>query len=291
MQVRTLINLHCDIAEGPLWDEREQILYWVDILAGHIHRFDPRDESLHTYTLGQPVGTFALREKGGMITALASGFATFDPSSGVVQPIANPEAAISGNRYNDGKACPKGYFWAGTMAYSLARHAGSLYRLKPDGSTTKIMGDVTISNGMGWSPDHKTMYYADTIPGILYAFDYEASTGDVANRRVIWNIPSDEFGSPDGLTVDAEGMLWIAFYNGSCVRRWNPNTGEVLQTIDLPTRQITSCTFGGPNLNTLYITSASEHMTPEQKAEHPLAGALFAVDLPVQGLPMFRFNG
>lgn len=290
MEVQVVTSIQCECAENPLWDECNCAFYWTDIPAGRIYHLDPRDSSMRTYEFGEPVGSFAMRRQGGMIVAMASGFAFFDPATGAIQPIANPEAKITGNRFNDGKACPKGHFWAGTLATSLAPGAGSLYRLSTEGKVRKIMGGLTISNGMGWSPDHRTMYFIDSKPGTVYAFDYDDETGDVTNRRVIWKVP-DAFGLPDGMTVDTEGMLWIAFYNGSCVRRWNPHTHEIMETISLPTKQITSCVFGGPNMNVLYITSASEDFTPEQRAADPMAGRIFAVEVHHRGKPLFHYEG
>ena len=167
---------------------------------------------------------------------------------------------------------------------------GSLYRLNTDFSVHKIFGDVAISNGIIWSLDHTTMYYIDTLRKNVRAFDYADDTGDISNERVIINVP-EEIGMPDGMAIDSEGMLWVAHYGGSCVSRWNPNTAQLLLKIDLPVTQVTACAFGGPNLDILFITSAAQELDAAELARQPLAGGLFAIKTPYQGVPSFRFGG
>ncbi|NJN82848.1 MAG: SMP-30/gluconolactonase/LRE family protein [Caldilineaceae bacterium] len=217
-------------------------------------------------------------------------FAAFDLESETLTKIADPEADNPGNRFNDGKCDPAGRFWAGTMAYDNPTDQGSLYRLDTDMSVHKMLGDIGIANGIIWSLDAKTMYYIDSVRHNVRAFDYDNATGDIANERVI--IATDKsMGLPDGMTIDAEGMLWVAYYGGSCIRRWNPDTGEQLDQIDLPTKSITACAFGGPNLETLFITCACQRMDEAALAREPLAGALFATKPGVRGVPSHKFAG
>ena len=288
--VEVLINEQYQLAEGPLWDEREHVLYWVDITAGNIHRYDPQAKAHDVYSIGESVGTVALRESGGMIVAIESGFATFDLENESLQAIVDPEATKTGNRFNDGKAAPDGSFWAGSMSYKVEEGAGGLYRLKPDGDVQQFVENVTISNGLAWSSDHKTMYYIDTIPRKVYAFDYDTENAAISNRRTIIDV-LEGLGSPDGMTIDTEDKLWIAHYGGRCVRRWDPETGKILEEIPVPADNVTCCVFGGADFKRLYITTAAQGLDEKQLAEQPLAGAIFYIDLPYQGRPAFRFGG
>ena len=288
--VELLVDAHAQVGEGPLWDEEQQVLYWVDILSSLLYIYDPATGENRTLDVGRHVGTVVTRASGGLMLAVPEGFASFDLETQELTLIANPEAHITGNRFNDGKCDPAGRFWAGTMAYENPTNQGSLYRLDTDLSVHKIFGDVAISNGIIWSLDHTTMYYIDTLRKSVRAFDYADDTGDISNERVIITVP-EEIGMPDGMAIDSEGMLWVAHYGGSCVSRWNPNTAQLLLKIDLPVTQVTACAFGGPNLDTLFITSAAQELDAAELARQPLAGGLFAIKTPYQGVPSFRFGG
>lgn len=290
MTVEVLVNLRCELAEGPFWDDQTQRLYWVNILAGQLHCTEPASGKTHTYSIEKRIGAAALRSGGGFVLATEDGFAFFDPDLEELTFIDDPEADRPGNRFNDGKCDPAGRFWAGTMAYSVEEGAGALYRLGPDGRARTMVQGLTISNGLAWSNDHQTMYHIDTIPRKVYAYDYDVTTGEVTNRRVAIDV-APELGYPDGMCIDTQDKLWIAHVGAGCVRRWDPNTSDIMQTISLPTAKPTSCSFGGKNLKTLFITTAWEHMSEAEKERDPLAGALFAVELPYQGQPPVRFAG
>ena len=288
--VELLVDAHAQVGEGPLWDEEQQVLYWVDILSSLLYIYDPATGENRALNIGKHVGTVVIRASGGLMLAVREGFASFDLETQELTLIANPEAHITGNRFNDGKCDPAGRFWAGTMAYENPTNQGSLYRLDTDLSVHKIFGDVAISNGIIWSLDRATMYYIDTLRKNVRAFDYADDTGDISNERVIINVP-EEIGMPDGMAIDSEGMLWVAHYGGSCVSRWNPNTAQLLLKIDLPVTQVTACAFGGPNLDTLFITSAAQELDAAELERQPLAGGLFSIKTPYQGVPSFRFGG
>ena len=288
--VELLVDAHAQVGEGPLWDEEQQVLYWVDILSSLLYIYDPATGENRALDVGRHVGTVVTRASGGLMLAVQNGFASFDLETQELTLIANPEAHITGNRFNDGKCDPAGRFWAGTMAYENPTNQGSLYRLDTDLSVHKIFGDVAISNGIIWSLDHTTMYYIDTLRKNVRAFDYDVETGDISNERVIINVP-EEIGMPDGMAIDNEGMLWVAHYGGSCVSRWNPNTAQFLLKIDLPVTQVTACAFGGQNLDILFITSAAQELDAAELARQPLAGGLFSIKTPYQGVPSFRFGG
>lgn len=289
--VELLVDVRAAVGEGPLWDEQKQVLYWVDIMQNSLYIYNPATQENKAFDIGQYVGTVVPRESGGLMLAVQNGFAAYDPDTQELTPIADPEAHLPENRFNDGKCDPAGRFWAGTMQIGPNRKpAGSLYRLDTDLSVHKMVENVTVSNGLVWSLDHSTMYYIDSPALTVTAYDYDIDTGDISKGRVIIQV-SPEMGFPDGMALDTEGMLWIAHYNGGCVRRWHPNTGEVLDTIKLPVSRVTACAFGGENLDTLYITSATEHLTEEQLKKEPLAGALFMAKPGCQGLKAFRFKG
>ena len=288
--VELLVDAHAQVGEGPLWDEEQQVLYWVDILSSLLYIYDPATGENRALDVGRHVGTVVTRASGGLMLAVREGFASFDLETQELTLIANPEAHITGNRFNDGKCDPAGRFWAGTMAYENPTNQGSLYRLDTDLSVHKIFGDVAISNGIIWSLDHTTMYYIDTLRKNVRAFDYADDTGDISNERVIINVP-EEIGMPDGMAIDSEGMLWVAHYGGSCVSRWNPNTAQLLEKIDLPVTQVTACAFGGPNLDILFITSAAQELDAAELERQPLAGGLFSIKTPYQGVLSFRFGG
>ncbi len=288
--VELLLNTRALVGEGPLWDEKNQLLYWVDILSSQLYAYDPATGENQSWDVGQHVGTVVLRQSGGVMLAVRDGFASFDLSNGNLTLLADPEADQPGNRFNDGKCDPAGRFWAGTMAYEDPSTQGSLYRLDTDLSVHKMLGNIGISNGIVWNLDQSTMYFIDSMAYTVRAFDYDNSTGAIANERVVIQVDS-AMGLPDGMSIDAEGMLWVAHFGGSSVRRWDPGSGQLLSQIDLPTAQITACAFGGPNFDQLYITSAANGYGESDFAREPQAGALFLAQPGVQGLPTFAFAG
>lgn len=288
--VELLVDAHAQVGEGPLWDEEKQVLYWVDILSSLLFIYDPATGENEAIDVGQHVGTVVTRASGGLMLAVPDGFASFDLEKRELTLVASPEAHIPGNRFNDGKCDPGGRFWAGSMSYENPKDSGSLYRLDTDMSVHKMFGGVAISNGIIWSLDHTTMYYIDTLRKNVRAFDYANATGDISNERVIVDWPED-VGLPDGMAIDSEGMLWVAHYGGSCVSRWDPDGGALLERIELPVTQVTACAFGGPNLDTLYITSAAQQLDATALAREPHAGGLFSINTPYQGVPSFRFEG
>lgn len=288
--VKILVDNHALVGEGALWDETQGVLYWVDILSNKLYIYDPASGENRAFDVGQHVGTVVLRASGGVMLAVYDGFAAYDLESQKLTLISDPEADLPNNRFNDGKCDPAGRFWAGTMAYSNQTTQGSLYRLDTDLSVHKLLGNIGISNGIVWGLDAKTMYYIDSMAYNVRAFDYDNATGDLSNERVVITVPR-ELSLPDGMAIDAEGMLWVAHFGGSAVRRWDPSTGQVLATIELPAKQITSCAFGGPNLETLYITSGANGLDATALAKQPHAGALFAVKPGVRGVPTFKFAG
>jgi sugar lactone lactonase YvrE len=289
--VALVVDARATLGEGPLWDERTRRLYWVDILEHRLHLYDPATRTDTTYDVGQRVGTVVLSESGAVWLAVAGGFARFDLATCQLEIVADPEANLPENRFNDGKCDPAGRFWAGTMhASAKVPDKGGLYRLDPDLSVHTMLTGVSISNGIVWTADRRTMYYADSIPGTITAFDYDNDTGSLSHPRVVIQVPSS-MGLPDGMAIDQEGMLWVAHFFGAAVHRWNPHTSTVLDTIPLPVSNPTACAFAGDNLDELYITSARDSVSDEQLKQEIHAGGLFWVKTGVTGTLTHRFKG
>jgi sugar lactone lactonase YvrE len=280
------------LGEGPLWHAQTRRLYWVDISAGALHVYDPQAQTDRCIQVGQPVGTVVPRRSGGVMLALQHGFASLDLDTEMLTLLHDPEAHLPGNRFNDGKCDPAGRFWAGTMGLAdpTPRGAGSLYCLDAQQLVTRRLSGVTCSNGLAWSLDRRTLYYIDSGAQTVDAFDYDDLTGEIGNRRAVITLPND-YGLPDGMTIDAEGMLWVAGWGRHRLSRWNPVNGALLRTYELPVSQVTACAFGGPRLDALYITSARTGLDAAALAREPLAGGLFVVYPGVPGLPAFEYAG
>ena len=290
-QATLALDARALLGEGPIWDARAGVLYWVDISGCKVHIFTPATGADRAIDVGQPVGTVVPRRSGGVMVALRDGFAALDTETGRLTMIADPEAHLPDNRFNDGKCDPAGRFWAGTMRQAEDRKGGgSLYRLDPDLSVHKMLGDITVSNGIAWSVDARTMYFIDTPTMTVAAFDYNRETGDIANPKPVVSA-HDGPGFPDGMTIDAEGMLWVAYWGGWRVVRWNPHTGEALAVIELPVERVTAPWFGGPNLDELYITTARVGLDDAGLTGQPHAGSIFVARPGVRGLPAFEFAG
>jgi sugar lactone lactonase YvrE len=267
--------------EGPVWWPGWGGLRWVDMLAGDV--LTPADDAaVGRRHVGRVVAAVRPRRRGGAVLALERGFALEDADGAltVLDPVWTDERV----RMNEGGCDPDGRFWCGSMAYDQTPGAASMYRLDPDGSVRQIFGDVTISNGLEWSPDGSVAYYADTATHRVDVFDYDTDAG-LTGRRPFVTFADD--GNPDGLTVDAEGGVWVALFGGGAVRRYDAD-GRLDGMVEVPTPQVTACTLGGPHLDRLFITTSRQGMGPD---DDPLAGSLFQVDAGVRGLPVREFAG
>jgi sugar lactone lactonase YvrE len=284
--VEVVVAAGAELGEGPIWDSRTNRLVWVDILARRIHLTDVRTGASEVIEVPLHVSAVAPRAAGGFVAALQDGFwVVGDGPAHRITPVAE---ARPGLRFNDGKCDPAGRFWAGTMAYDQSSGAAALYRLNSNGRATLMLDRVTISNGLAWSLDGRTMYYIDTPTQRVDAFSFMPATGEIADRRPVIRIPA-EVGAPDGMTIDAEGGLWVALWGGAGVHRYLD--GRLDQVITLPVSQPTSCIFGGEDLDELYVTSAWEGLSMEERQAQPLAGALFRVRPGVRGVPAAAFVG
>lgn len=276
------------VGEGPVWDDQSQTLIWVDIMNGRVHRYDPATGEDIFLDAGQHVGAAIPRDKGGLVLATPSGFSLLS-EDGTVEHKTSVEESISNNRMNDAKCDSNGRIWAGTMDYDGTSPSAALYRLNTDWVATKMVTAVTISNGTDWNLDNSIMYYIDSITKRVDQFDYDSQSGLVFNRRPFLEF-SDADGIPDGMTVDAEGYLWVAFFGGSRVGRYSPG-GTHDFDIPLPTPQVTSLAFGGPNYSDLYITTAANGLLDNNKAMNQGAGALFVCSPGQVGRKPNKFKG
>lgn len=280
--VQLVLDTKAVLGEGSIWHPTENKLYWVDIEGKILHIYDPVSGNDKAIPVGQRIGTVVPVHTGGALVALQNGIHKIDTETGKLSFIVNP-LPDSSMRFNDGKCDPSGRFWVGSLALDSRRRGASLYRMDADGSVRTMLDSVSISNGIVWSADRKTMYYNDTPTMTVQAFDYDDRTGNITNRRVAVKIPRGS-GAPDGMTIDAEGKLWVALWGGSCVARFDPATGELLQKIMVPAPNVSSCAFGGKDLATLYITTARAWVSEERLKEFPSSGGVFAVKPGVKGV-------
>ncbi len=275
------------LGEGPFWDARNQRLHWVDILAPALLSGDPQTGERSTRPMPELIGVAIPKASGGFVCATETGIKTIS-EAGEIAVLAEPEDDRPGNRFNDGKCDSRGRLWVGSLAINTEPGRGRLWRVDPDGSFALMEDDLHISNGLGWSPDDRTFYFTDG-PKTIWAYDFDAEAGTIANRRVFAEFgPGD--GVPDGLTVDSEGHVWVAIWDGWAVRRYAPD-GRVERTISLPVPRPTSCTFGGPNMDRLFVTSARIRLSARHLAEAPLSGSVFALDAGVTGQENRIFAG
>lgn len=278
-----------ELGEGPLWHPDEQALYWVNIAPGvnAVLCWRAASGQIERFDFDLPVTALGIRTAGGLVVATRDGFAFWQPPGNSLDFIADPEADILDARFNDGAVDPQGRFWAGTMMPQ--RETSSLYRLDPAGAVARMDTGMIVSNGIGWSPDRRTMYFTDSFQQTIFAYDFDSVTGEIGNRRPFVHTP-DKAGVPDGLTVDSEGFVWSARCRGGKIVRYDPN-GRVAREVGLPVSCPTSCAFGGPNLDELFITSSWLLVNESARAAEPLAGDIFRLRPGVVGMEEFCFPG
>lgn len=277
------------LGEAPVWNPTDQRLYWSDILHPAVYRFDPATGRNETCAPGKLVSALMPTTEGRLLVASPDGIEWLDFATRQMTAFAKPEAGVDDNRLNDAKVGPGGDIWIGSMRVDASRPSGALYSVTPDGEICRRESGITVSNGMGWSPDQRTYYFVDTIPGAIYAYDVDPDDGTLQNRRVFSHIPDAE-GRPDGLTVDARGGVWCAIWDGWRVNRYLPD-GTLDLVIDLPVPRPTSICFGGPGLKTLFITTARTRLPASTLFEAPLSGGVFSCTPGMAGLPVTLFSG
>jgi sugar lactone lactonase YvrE len=289
VQATCIVDCKNVLGEGAVWCPREQVLWWIDISSPTLWRFEPCSGRVEHWPLPKPPGSFALRKDGGFLFAFRNGFATLEEPGGELNWRDVPGLVLGDERFNDGKADRAGRFWTGTLDRKLGAAIGQLYRVELGLRVTAMDRGFTISNGIGWSPDDRIMYFTDTPSRRIYRYDFDAASGRIANRRVFAEVEPGH-GGPDGMTVDAEGCVWSAQFDRWCIHRYTPE-GRLERSIRLPVQRPTTCMFGGPDLATLYVTSARMDLAADALAAQPHAGGLFALDPGVRGLPEPRFGG
>jgi sugar lactone lactonase YvrE len=268
-----------ELGEGPVWDRASGALFWVDIPVGRVHRLADGGEH-SSWEVGLPVGAVVPRAGGGLVVAAGNGFYALDPATGAVVPLADAPGEPD-TRMNDGACDRAGRFYAGTMANDESPGQGSLYRLDPDHGVTELLTGIGLSNGIGWSPDDRLMYYIDSLAYRVDVLDYDPVTGAMGDRRPFVSLGSGDI-VPDGLAVDSEGSVWVAVWGGGVIQRYSAD-GRLIGVVRLPAAHVTSCAFGGPELDQLYVTTAA--------GPGSSAGALFTCPAGVSGLPAYAYLG
>ena len=293
IEIECIIDAKAQLGEATYWDPKDQVLWWIDIYGRTIHRTDPLTREDRTWQAPEYLGTLSLRDKGGLVVSMVSGFYFFDPASGRFDAIADPEANIEDTRFNDGKTDRQGRFFSGTMFEAPGKtpaKIGSLWRLDLDLSVRKVIDGVGCSNGLAWSPDGRTMYFTDSHTNLVWAFDYDAATGEARNRRIFIDLTGEGF-IVDGATVDAAGNYWLTIPFKGKVLAYD-RSGKRMQSIDLPVDLPTCCEFGGKDLDVLYVTSAILRRDAKALAGQTNPGGLFAIHgLGARGLPLVPFKG
>jgi sugar lactone lactonase YvrE len=286
---RCALDVKASLGECPVWSVAEQVLYWVDINAPSLNRFDPASGRNTAMPMPESIGCFALRRGGGFVVALRGGFWLARQDGSLERKVADAPYDPAHHRFNDGRCDAQGRFFAGYMNEKRDANSAALVRVDRDFRVTTVLRDMMISNGLAWSPDGRTMYHTDTPTRIVHAYDFDAAAGAPANRRVLAHFASAA-DRPDGAAVDSEGCYWTAFYGGGAIARISP-AGAVLARFPIDAMCPTMCAFGGPDLTTLYVTSARQFRSAEELARLPASGGLFAMAVTVPGLPEPAFAG
>ena len=282
MKPTTLFASQCILGEGPYWHADKKSFFWVDIESGILYQHELATKKTKTRKFDHRL-TLVVEGKGDqLILALDRKIARYDLVTEKLEWLAEVEKDEKLNRFNDGKCDAKGRLWAGTLHREFTEGAAAFYRIGTDLKVEKQLEKISVSNGLAWTEDNKTMYYIDSPTHEVKAFHFDLEKGEIEFDRVAVKIP-DGMGTPDGMTIDREGNLWVAHYGGSGVYCWNPTNGELVHKIELPVQNATSCTFGGENLDQLLITTASENLTEEQLKEFPQSGDTFLVKTNTQG--------
>ncbi|WP_225613122.1 SMP-30/gluconolactonase/LRE family protein [Variovorax sp. VRV01] len=290
VEVRCVSEVRSLLGEGPVWSPRDHALYWVDILTPSVHRYDAATGADTETPLGTMASLVVPKASGGLLVATPGGVMALDLSTRRLTAFCHPEAGRTNVRYNDGKCDRRGRLWVGSMDMAAAANRGHLFCIEANGSWKQVDTGFTVPNGIGWSPDNKTMYVTDTYRQTIYRYDFDLAGGTVGNRRPLITIAASD-GKPDGLTVDDQGCLWVALWDAWQIARFSPE-GQLMQRLRVPVPRPTSCCFGGDNLDTLFVTSASLRLSEEQLATAPQSGSLFAIQLPdARGLPEAAFAG
>ncbi|PQO25220.1 hypothetical protein C5Y96_25275 [Blastopirellula marina] len=291
-EAQCVLDIQATLGEGPSWDATTGKLLWVDIENSLVNRFNPGSGENESWTVEKECSFAIATSKGDMIVGTRDGIVRLNPQTGEVTKVVNPDTNSQTNRFNDGKCDPKGRLFAGTISDTRTPGDANCYRFDSLFNYETVVPGVVNSNGLCWSPDHSLFYYIDTATRKIDAFDYQIETGEISNRQTVVDIPeSMGIGKPDGMTIDREGMLWTGMWGGASVCRWNPRTGELIGKVEIPCPNVTSCCFGGENLDELYITTPRKGLSDEQLRQFPQAGGIFRCQPGVSGATTYLFAG
>jgi sugar lactone lactonase YvrE len=296
MNISAVVNKKCELGEGTWWDSNLQQLYWFDGFGHELYIFDPKTGGNQTFSINNKIGcVIPCRTKDTLVMCLQDGVYLFNKNSKELRCINNVESEIKNNRLNDGACDSRGTLWFGSMSMTANQEnckfevTGSLYSLTPGGELKKHFDGVGISNGIAWNADETIMYYVDSTTQCVFSYEFNAEDRELSGKKVVIEIPRNE-GVPDGMTIDTEGMLWVAHFGGGRISRWDPHASRKLEEILLPVTNVTCCCFGGYDLKDMYITTATTGLTKEQLGKESLAGSLFRIKLEVQGIQQYYFG-
>ncbi|WP_419736135.1 SMP-30/gluconolactonase/LRE family protein [Pseudomonas sp. COR18] len=282
--VTPCIDVPLALGESPVWDDEREVLWFVDIDAPALLSFNPLTRELMRFDMPSPIGCVGLSHDGRLITGLKSGVHLFDPQTRELQFLVNPEADRPDNRLNDGKVGPDGCFWVGSMDQNSINTTGALYRVTPEGQCTRVLDNLFVSNGLAWSPDHRTLYHTDGTTSAINAYDFNPVSGELSNRRVLVTLDYEQTGWPDGAAMDSAGHYWSAGIYRGMINQISAD-GQLLRSLQMPVQGTTMACFGGKDGRTLFITSLTVELDDQEQA-----GTLLSCELDVQGTPAFRFG-
>lgn len=283
----TTIPSQCYLGEGPLWIAKLGCFFWVDIEKGNLYRYHLATEQLEIRHFPHRLAVVLEGKNGKLILGLDRRLVRYDWETEEIEELCEVEEDLTLNRFNDGKVDPQGCIWIGTLSTLFTEGAGSLYRIGPELQPKVKLKNLTISNGMAWTADQQTFYFIDTPTKKIQEFTFDPASGEIKFRRIAVEIP-EGLGFPDGMCIDREGMLWVAHYAGSGVYRWNPKSGELIDKIELPVPHVTSCCFGGDDLDVMLITTAQENLTADDLKKYPQSGDVFLVNVEMGGLESYQ---
>jgi sugar lactone lactonase YvrE len=285
-----ILHAQAELAEGPLWHPEEERLYWTSILAKELHCLDPVSGKDTCFPANIEIGSFAFARSGGFIAACTDGFYRITIENGMAKTyfLCDPDRERGHSRFNDGKCDSAGRFLAGSI--HLENVSGGLYSIGIDKNCVKLLDNISVANGISFSLDNKTLYYIDSPTRTIMAYDYDVDIGSVGKGKICIEI-TEGIAVPDGMTIDSDGNLWVALWQGGKVVCYNPHSGKVLAEVITGVSRTSSCIFGGKDYSVLYITTAWERALPEERMKEPFAGDLFCVDVGVKGLASYTFGG
>ncbi|RYD95518.1 MAG: SMP-30/gluconolactonase/LRE family protein [Sphingobacteriales bacterium] len=290
MKISTLYPAQCTLGEGSMWHQRRGSYFWVDIEEGIVHELNRATNNVKVWNLNKRVSVILEQEDNTLILGVQGGLVRFDPEDGSITPLVSIDGEYPEHRCNDGAVDSEGRIWIGSMEVHCKENAGSFYRVDNGTSVQMMIDNLTIPNGIVWSHDHARMYFIETMSSMVRSYIFNKLSGNIYYEKVAVAVP-ESLGYPDGMAIDADGMLWIALYGGYGVGRWNPDTGQLLGKIELPAPHVTNCCFGGENLDELVITTARENLDKDQLAKYPESGdVLIVTGLGVKGVLNNRSN-